>query len=102
MEDFVGAPVDPLRFRGNLDVSGFAAWEELDWVGRDLAIGEVRFRVVQRTVRCAATEVDPVTAERDLRIPAALQKRLGHADCGVYAEAIDAGRIAVGDALRLI
>ncbi|WP_020180977.1 MOSC domain-containing protein [Methylopila sp. M107] len=102
IEDFVGTGVDPLRFRGNLDFAGFEPWEELDWVGREIAIGEVRFRVVQRTVRCAATEVDPTTAERDLRIPKTLMQRLGHADCGVYAEALTSGTIAVGDEIRLV
>ena len=101
IEAFVDAPVDPLRFRGNLDFDGFAAWEELDWLGREILIGEVRFRIVQRTVRCAATEVDPVTAARDLAIPKTLQKRLGHADCGVYAEPLEAGRIAIEDSIRL-
>lgn len=102
IEDFVGAPVDPLRFRGNVDFEGFGAWDELGWVGRELVIGEVRLRVVQRTVRCAATEVDPITAARDMPIPRTLQQRLGHADCGVYAEITTGGRIAVGSAVRLV
>ena len=101
IEDFCGAAVDPLRFRGNLDVEGFAPWAELDWVGRTLIVGGTPFRVVDRTVRCAATEVDPTTAERDLAIPSILMKRLGHADCGVYAEALQAGRIEVGAPVRL-
>lgn len=101
IEEFCGAPVDPLRFRGNLDIEGFGAWEELGWVGRRLTIGSTPFRVVDRTVRCAATEVDPTTAERDLRIPALLMKRLGHADCGIYAEALEDGRIEVGAPVRL-
>lgn len=102
IEDFCGAAVDPLRFRGNLDIEGFAPWAELDWVGRTLTIGETPFRVVARTVRCAATEVDPTTAERDLPIPSILMKRLGHADCGVYAEALEAGRLEVGAPVQLV
>ena len=98
----VGAAVDPLRFRGNLDFSGFEAWRELDWVDREIMIGEVRFRIVKRTVRCAATEVDPATALRDLKIPKALMQSLGHADCGVYAQALTGGTIAVGDEIRLV
>lgn len=102
IEDFVNAPVDPLRFRGNVDFEGFSAWSEFDWVGREIGIGAARFRVVSRTVRCAATEVEPSTAERNLQIPKALQRNLGHADCGVYAEPVTGGRIAVGDAVRLL
>lgn len=102
IEDFAGRPVDPLRFRGNVEFEGFGPWAELDWVGREVAIGEARFRIVHRTVRCGATEVDPETAERDIRVPKLLQQNLGHSDCGVYAEAVAAGRIAVGDPVRLV
>jgi len=56
-------------------------------------------KVVKRIVRCAAVNVDPESAVRDLNIPQALMRRLGHADCGVYAEVIAGGDIAVGDAI---
>ena len=35
LENYVGAPVDPLRFRANLYVAGWPAWQELDMVGRE-------------------------------------------------------------------
>ena len=54
-----GAPVDPLRFRANLYVAGWPAWREFDLLGRELAIGGARLKVVKRIVRCAATNVDP-------------------------------------------
>jgi uncharacterized protein len=89
--------VNPLRFRANLYVTGWPAWHEFDLLDQTLAIGETRLKVVKRTVRCAATNVDPDTAARDLNIPHALMQRLGHADCGVYAEVIAGGEIATGD-----
>jgi len=98
LEDVVGAAIDPLRFRGNVYVSGWPAWHELDLVGQELAIGpQARLKVVKRIVRCAATNVDPDTGARDLAIPDALQRAYGHADCGIYAEVLTAGEIAVGD-----
>jgi uncharacterized protein len=51
-------------------------------------------------VRCAATNVDPDTAVRDLSIPETLMRRFGHADCGVYGEVVEAGEIALRDELR--
>jgi uncharacterized protein YcbX len=99
IENMVGLPVHPLRFRANLYVSGWPAWHEFDLLDRTLAIGEVRLRVVKRIVRCAAINVDPESAVRDLDIPPTLMRRLGHADCGVYAEVIAGGNIAVGDAI---
>ena len=99
IENMVGYPVHPLRFRANLYVEGWPAWHEFDLVERTLSIGGVRVKVVKRIVRCAAVNVDPETAERDLAIPQALQRRLGHGDCGIYAEVIAGGTIAVGDSI---
>jgi uncharacterized protein YcbX len=97
IEEVVSQPVHPLRFRANLYVRGWPAWHEFDLLDQTLAIGEVRLKVVKRIVRCAATNVDPETAARDLNIPHTLMRRFGHADCGVYAEVIAGGSIATGD-----
>ena len=99
IEDMIGQPVHPLRFRANLYVSGWPAWQEFELLGQTLSIGETRLKVVKRIVRCAAVNVDPDTAERDLAIPHALQRRLGHGDCGIYVEVTTGGAIAVGDAV---
>jgi uncharacterized protein YcbX len=98
LENATGAPVDPLRFRGNLHIEGWPAWREFDLLNQIVAIGpSVRVKVVKRIVRCAATEVDPATGIRDLPIPRAIMDTYGHMDCGVYAEVIEGGPIAVGD-----
>jgi uncharacterized protein YcbX len=103
VEDMIGRPVDPLRFRGNVYIRGWPAWSELGIVGRDISIGgAARAKIVKRIVRCAATNVDPVTGIRDLNIPATLMQRLGHADCGVYAEVTSAGDVAPGDTIALM
>jgi uncharacterized protein len=99
IEDMVGAPVHPLRFRANLYVEGWPAWHEFDLLDQTLAIGGVRLKVVKRIVRCAAINVDPDTAQRDLAIPQALQRRLAHADCGIYAEVITGGTISADDTI---
>ena len=62
LEARIGAPVAPLRFRGNVHVEGLAPWAELDLVGAVLAApGGPRLRVTKRIERCAATNVDPAT-----------------------------------------
>ena len=100
VESAAGAPVNPLRFRGNLYVAGWPAWHEFNLVGRLLTIGETtRLRVVKRIQRCAATEVDPDTGIRDLPIPRTLIENFDHADCGVYAEVVTAGDVAIGDGI---
>lgn len=102
IEQLVGQRVDPLRFRANLYVSGWPAWHELGLLGQGLAIGDARLRIVKRIVRCAATNVDPETAARDLDIPHMLMRTFAHADCGVYAEVIAAGNVAAGDAIQIL
>jgi uncharacterized protein YcbX len=97
----VGKPVDPLRFRGNINLEGLDAWQELDLVGREARMGTARFRFAKRTQRCAATNVDLATATRDLDIPKTLLRELDHMDCGIYADVIEGGRIEVGDRLHL-
>jgi uncharacterized protein YcbX len=99
IESIVHQAVHPLRFRANLYVSGWPAWHEFDLLDQTLAIGGVRLKVVKRIVRCAAVNVDPESAARDLDIPHTLMRRFGHADCGVYAEIIAGGTIHVGDAI---
>lgn len=101
LENAAGAPVHPLRFRANLYVQGWPAWREFDLLGREIAIGSsARLKVVKRIVRCAATEVDPGTGIRDLEVPRTLLETFGHTDCGVYAEVIEGGPIAVDDAIN--
>lgn len=101
IESMVGAAVHPLRFRANLYVRGWPAWHELDLVGQTFAIGDARLKVVKTITRCAAVNVDPETAMRDLEIPAALMRRLGRNECGIYAEVIAPGTIAIGDAIAV-
>ncbi len=90
------------RFRANLYFSGAPAWSELEWVGREFLAGRARLRVVKRIPRCAATQVNPETAERDADPVKELRAAFGHPDLGIYAEVVEGGEIAVGDALELL
>ena len=100
LEAEAGMVLDPLRFRANFYFSGGRPWAEFDWIGKEIQIGQVRLKVVKRIVRCAATEVNPETAVRDANPPRDLRRHFGHADLGVYAEVLEAGQIALGDALE--
>jgi len=101
IENMVGFPVHPLRFRANVYVRGWPAWHEASLVGETLAIGGARLKVVKRITRCAAVNVDPDLAVRDMEIPDTLMRRLGHNECGIYAEVVDGGEIAVGDTMAV-
>ncbi|KQY28860.1 molybdenum cofactor sulfurase [Caulobacter sp. Root487D2Y] len=101
LEARLGRPVDPLRFRANLYVEGWPAWVENDWAGRTMRVGEARAEVLKPIVRCAATHVDPITAERDIDLVKALFDHYGHMLCGVYLKVEEGGAVAEGDEINL-
>jgi len=92
--------LDPLRFRANIYIDGAAPWEEFDWVGHDIRLGEAVFWVDRRNGRCGATNVNPVTGARDRDIPGSLRKAFGHKDLGVYLVARTDAALSVGDVLQ--
>jgi len=99
LETRTGRPIDPRRFRANVHLRGAAPWEEFQWIGHDIRIGELTVRVPARIPRCAATHVDPATGTRDVNVVKALRESYGHYDMGVYGEVVTGGRIGVGDVL---
>jgi uncharacterized protein YcbX len=100
LERVTRKPVDPLRFRANLYLEGGAPWEEFGWAGQEIAVGEARLRIVKPIERCAATNVDPETAQRDLNLPLTLQQGFGHMNMGVYAAVVEGGEVAEGNAVN--
>lgn len=102
IEAAVGRTVHPLRFRGNLYLEDLPAWAELDWVGSEFTVAgsDVRFSVAKCIDRCATTNVDPVTATRDMNIPLTLRQHFGHIDCGVYLSVTHAGELRAGQELH--
>jgi uncharacterized protein YcbX len=92
----LGTPIDPLRFRANLYFDGWPAFSELDCMDQEFEIGSLRLRILRRTKRCAATEVNPKTAERDIAVPRLLKEHYGHFDMGVYAEVLTGGTVEPG------
>jgi len=97
IERITRSPVDPRRFRGNLHLEGLSAWAEMSWVGKEIAIGDVRLEVLEIIGRCAATEVNPDSGERDLHMLKTLQQGFGHTQCGIYTRVTAGGQIKKGD-----
>jgi uncharacterized protein YcbX len=99
-EGRIGRELDPLRFRANVYLEGLEPWAERELIGRELRLGGdegVTVRIVEETERCAATEVDPTTARRDVPVVRLLHENYGHEIMGVFAEVLSAGSIARGD-----
>ena len=100
-EKKIGKNIDPARFRSNLLIDNIDPWKEFDWVGKKIKIGESVLEVFKRTQRCAATNVNPENAIRDINIPNEINSYFGHLDLGVYAKVKKSGIISVNDELHL-
>ncbi len=93
----LGVTINPLRFRANVYFDGAPAWAESEWVGKILRLGTAKVQGVKLIQRCAATNVNPETAIRDLQIPQTLMKNYGHRNLGIYVRVIEDGDVAVND-----
>lgn len=89
----------PHRFRANIYFEGDRPWQEMDWVGKEVALGGAVLRVLEPIQRCGATNVNPDSAERDRNVLLALESGFGHMDLGLYAQVVAGGTVATGDAV---
>ena len=63
--------------------------------------GGATLEAFARIDRCAATNVNPETAERDMALPLGLLKAYDHPDCGIYLRVTASGDIATSDPIAL-
>jgi GntR family transcriptional regulator/MocR family aminotransferase len=97
----LGCEIDPMRFRANLYIDDAEPWAEFDWIGKSIELGQTQLVVDRRNTRCAATNVNPKTAERDQTLPKSLRNLYGHCDMGVYVKVARGGRINCGDEIKV-
>lgn len=97
VEQKVGRALSTERWRANLVLDGTGPWQEFEWVGRDIRIGDAVLAVRERIGRCLATAANPDTGRRDADTLGALEALIGVQDFGVYAEVTRGGRVAEGD-----
>ena len=97
--------LDELRFRSNIAIEGVAPWEEQDWMGRRVRIGEVEFEVTRPKVRCLATHANPATGERDLQVMQTLVRAFQQQQPTFAVALMTTGRggdIRVGDEVSVL
>jgi uncharacterized protein YcbX len=96
--------LDETRFRSNIAVEGLVAWEELEWLGRRVRIGEVEFEVARRKVRCLATHANPRTGERDIPVMTVLKNVFAQEQptFAVGMTSREGGVIRLGDTVTVI
>jgi len=104
IEDFekrINHKVEFQRFRGNFYVDGINAWEEQNWIGKNLKINNVLFKVERNIPRCVAINLKPKTDNSDLNLLQSLKKAYNHFDMGIYLRSLNDGKIKVGNTIKL-
>ena len=98
-----GTEADAWRFRPNLlvDLHSREPFDELNWVGRILRVGETaRIAVTEVDQRCMMITLDPASAQAN---PAVLrcvaQQHQGRA--GVYGSVLTPGEVRAGDTVAI-
>lgn len=98
--------LDARRFRMSIELSGAAAHEEDDWIGREIAVGEARIRLTGHVGRCIITSRHPETGDVDVPTLDLLRDYRGDAQTteplafGVYGSVVRDGMVEVGDAVQ--
>ena len=93
LEASCGEELDLRRFRANLYLDGGQAWEEFNWIGRKIRIGEATMEILRPIDRCRATSVNPEEGGQDVNVPRSLMGHHGHIFMGVYARVLEPGHI---------
>lgn len=102
LSDRAGRPVAMERFRINLWLEGLGPWEEFEWIGRRLRLGQAILQVEERITRCLATHADPRTGTRDIDVLGTLTAGWDHTDFGIYATVVEGGDIHPDDPAELL
>ena len=96
-------PVPMDRFRANLVVSGFEAFEEDNW--KKISIGEVEFVVVKPCARCQVTTIDQTTgatSKEPLKTLATYRKQDGKVMFGMNLVALSTGTVMLEDPVTIL
>jgi uncharacterized protein YcbX len=101
LEGLANSSLAKSRFRGNFWFDGENSWQEFDWIDKEITIGKVRLKVVERIQRCAAVNANPETGLRDVNLIKVLHNNFGHTDFGVLAKIINDGSLTVEDTVKL-
>ena len=97
-----GMEINPIRFRGNINLECGYPWLENHWVGKTLRLGAASLKVIAPIGRCVATHINPKTSKHDVNILRALQQNFAHTNCGVFAEITQTGPIQVNKEVSVV
>ena len=96
-----GLNLDMHRFRGNLWMKNSIPFEEFNWIGSNIKIGEVELEVIEPIERCNATKTNPQNGIRDVDTLQILRDNFQHQNFGVYCKVLSDGEIKLGDRVKV-
>lgn len=101
-------PLDPRRFRMNLELGGCEPFEEDTWSGSTVRIGTSMLRVVGQVPRCRAVTLSPATGDKDwdtlsqiVRFRTLIPPPDRGIPFGMYAEVLQPGEVEIGDEVKV-
>ena len=100
-EKKINKKVEFQRFRGNFYIDGIDAWEEQNWIGKNIKINNILFKVERNIPRCVAINLKPKTDKSDLNLLQSLREAYNHFDMGIYLRSLNDGKIKVGNAIKI-
>lgn len=102
--DALSDGLDARRFRMLIGIAGTAPYEEDDWLGRLVRVGDAVLRLHEQVARCAITTQNPDSGTVDFDTLRTIKEKRGFRDgstkdldLGVFGEVDTPGRIRVGD-----
>ena len=93
--------LDRRRFRPNILVSGVDGLAEREWPGRRARIGEAIVAFEKLRGRCVMTTYDPDTLEHDPSVLRRIVQQMG-GRLALDSYVVQAGRVSVGDSVKLL
>jgi MOSC domain-containing protein len=103
LEKQYGGPLEPARLHANvvLDLPDGRPFEEDQWLGRQVWIGDVLLEIVGGSEQCVLPTLESGTTERSPGILSAIARGRG-GKIGVTARALAGNRLRVGDPVALV
>lgn len=97
VEKALGTSLSRLRWRGNLWYEGHQPWEEWDFIGKSIIIGQVEFECIDVLERCKMINVNPQSGARDYELLDGLHQHFDHRNFGIKLIAKTTGNIQITD-----
>ena len=94
--------VDNRRFRLKLIIETQTPFEEFEWAGKNICIGDVELEIIEPVGRCAAINVDPDTADSSLNHLRTMLQIYGHTNFGMFARIVKKGTLIQGANMHFI